>query len=113
MPSLLLQPLVENSIKHGANVIEGTFFIKVCCEESNNILTLRIQDSGPGFNPSLFESYLLKGSGLKNVRDRLRLLFTHESNIVIESDAVVLNIPFLKDMPHTAFTASHDSLFSH
>lgn len=113
VPSLLLQPLVENSIKHGANVIEGTFFIKVCCEESNNILTLRIQDSGPGFNPSLFESYLLKGSGLKNVRDRLRLLFTHESNIVIESDAVVLNIPFLKDMPHTAFTASHDSLFSH
>ncbi len=113
VPSLLLQPLVENCIKHGANVVEGVFSITVQCSEHNNILTIRIEDSGPGFNPSLFESYFSKGSGLMNVRDRLRLLFTHQSNIHIEQHAVVIIIPFLKELPHTTFHHTHNSLFSH
>ncbi len=113
VPSLLLQPLVENCIKHGANIVEGIFSITVQCSEHNNILTIRIEDSGPGFNPSLFESYFSKGTGLMNVRDRLRLLFTHQSNIHIEQHAVVIIIPFLKELPHTTFHHTHNSLFSH
>ncbi len=94
VPSLLLQPLVENAIKHGASKIEGDFFIHLSASETSGMIELVVHDSGDGFDLSLGEAMFKKGTGLQNVRERLSLLFPSRSEFVIEKHAVVLRFPF-------------------
>jgi len=100
VPSLLLQPLVENSIKHGANIIEGNFSINVICSSHEGIVTIRVEDSGNGFDISDGETLFLKGTGLSNVRDRLTLIFPKNSAIRFEKNAVILIFPFSLESEH-------------
>ncbi len=94
VPSLLLQPLVENAIKHGASKVEGNFFIHLSATETEKQIELIVHDSGNGFDLSLGEAMFKKGTGLQNVRERLSLLFPNRSKLVIEKHAVVLRFPF-------------------
>lgn len=94
VPSLLLQPLVENAIKHGASKLEGDFFIHLSAIEQSGMIELVVHDSGNGFDVSLGEAMFKKGTGLQNVRERLSLLFPSRSEFVIEKHAVVLRFPF-------------------
>jgi hypothetical protein len=93
IPSLLLQPLVENSIKHGASRLEGDFYIHLSAIESDGMIELIVHDSGDGFDLSLGESVFTLGTGLSNVRDRLMLLFPKEALMRLEKNAVVLCFP--------------------
>ena len=49
VPSLVLQPLVENAVKHGAGNTEGICTLRVGVEESSAGVELSVRDSGPGF----------------------------------------------------------------
>ncbi|MFN3560275.1 MAG: sensor histidine kinase [Chloroherpetonaceae bacterium] len=93
VPSLLLQPLVENAIKHGANKVEGDFFMHLSATEKDNRIEFIVHDSGNGFDLSLGEAMFKKGTGLQNVRERLSLLFPRNSELIIEKHAVVLHFP--------------------
>lgn len=93
VPSLLLQPLVENAIKHGANVVEGTFHISIEAQEKDGVISLAVRDSGYGFDLSRGEELFGKGTGLMNVRDRLMLLFPDSGALRIEKNGVVLIFP--------------------
>jgi sensor histidine kinase YesM len=80
-PPMLMQPLVENAIKHGLepNVEGGSILIKVT-QESNR-LRIEITDTGLGF------SDLDKpGLGIANVRARIGLLFGAEGRLIIEEN---------------------------
>jgi len=70
MPSFILQPLVENAIKHGLEAIPGNGYIHVSVATDGNNLVLTVSDSGPPF-PSTLGS----GLGLQLVTDKLRLLY--------------------------------------
>lgn len=75
LPKLILQPLVENSIKHGIGITDIPLLIEVASKIEKSIpespkLILTIIDNGPGFNT---DSLLSNNStGLNNVRERLK-----------------------------------------
>jgi two-component system, LytTR family, sensor kinase len=78
MPSMLLQPLVENSIKHGLEprISGGTITLRSRIEGGKMII--EIEDDGVGIAPGRSHSSgVLRGTGIgmKNVRERLEVLF--------------------------------------
>jgi sensor histidine kinase YesM len=80
-PPMLLQPLVENAIKHGLEPkVEGGEIVIRAAQE-NNILKIEVADTGLGF------SDLDKpGLGIANVRERLGLLFGEKGRLIIEEN---------------------------
>lgn len=80
-PPMLLQPLVENAIKHGLEpkVDGGKIFIKAT--EENNLLKIEVADTGLGFS-----DFDKPGVGIINVRERLALLFGEKGRLIIEEN---------------------------
>src|SRR5262249_27653259 len=70
VPNLLLQPLVENAIRHGIAPRTGPGRIEVRARRQESKLVLQIIDSGPGIASGLGTG-LRKGVGLTNTRARL------------------------------------------
>jgi len=87
--NLILQPLAENAIKHGINMKEkGRGKLTVCACKRARRIEFSIADNGPGMGPETIASILSmqsSGYGLKNVNERLKLLFGSEYGITIES----------------------------
>jgi two-component system, LytTR family, sensor kinase len=80
VPSLLLQPLVENAVKHGVALMhqKGTIRIEFCKQETD--LLARVIDNGQGFIPGLKQ----EGYGLKLTKDRIQLLNELSQDRIIE-----------------------------
>jgi two-component system LytT family sensor kinase len=73
VPSLILQPMVENAVKHGiAKRVQGGA-IRIAACRSNGMLTLSVYNDGPAL-PAEWEE-LSPGIGLSNVRTRLQSLY--------------------------------------
>jgi signal transduction histidine kinase len=72
VPNLLLQPLVENAIRHGIAVVPGPGRIKIHAARDNGSLRVTIADSGPGLKAAPDAA---KGIGLANTRARLEKLY--------------------------------------
>jgi len=70
VPRLLIQPLVENAVKHGISKITGKGIIKIKVYEQNDDLFIEIWDNGPEFPEGL-----LSGYGLQNTYDKLTLVY--------------------------------------
>lgn len=70
LPPMLLQPLVENAIKHGLEPRPGGGRITVSAAEAHGVLALRVSDDGLGLSAAGSN-----GSGLANLRARLRSLY--------------------------------------
>ncbi len=71
VPNLLLQPLVENAIRHGIARDRRAGRLEVSATHEHGRLLLRVTDDGPGAPPGR----VTEGIGLSNTRDRLRHLF--------------------------------------
>jgi len=83
VPMLLLQPLVENSVRHAiANRREGGS-IAVRARQDRARLTIEVEDDGPGFADTQ-----ANGIGLANVRDRLQHLYGADQSMHIASGAM-------------------------
>ena len=85
IPSMILQPIVENSIKHGlANKVDGgTVRVQTWLEDSR--LNILIEDNGSGIPESKLGSLSQQGIGVSNVNERLRVLFGTDYRLVIDS----------------------------
>src|SRR5262245_23720456 len=68
VPPLLLQPLVENAIKHGVSAISGPVAVAVTARADGDRVRLAVIDSGPGFD---YASAIGRGRGLDLVERRL------------------------------------------
>ncbi|MEN8144468.1 MAG: histidine kinase [Gemmatimonadota bacterium] len=76
VPHLILQPLVENAIRHGVAPRAGPGWIGIRSELENRSLWITIEDDGPGFDPSrTTETNGQGGVGLANSRARLQHLY--------------------------------------
>ena len=102
MPKLLLQPIVENAIEHGIDEKEeGDKNLALSFHGKEDIVEITVRDNGKGMEQEKAEklvTYQAKGYGLKNVNDRIHLLYGNEYGIQIFSElgigtTVVLRFP--------------------
>ena len=80
VPSLALQPLVENAIKHGISVDSAAGRLEIAAQRHNGRVRLCVRDDGPGPAPAP-GSRLRLGVGLTNVQSRLKQLYGDESSL--------------------------------
>jgi len=80
MPSLLLQPLLENAIRHGLAPVREGGCVSVQAHREGERLHLRIEDDGVGLKPGFADH---TGIGLRNVQDRLRTLYAQTAEFLI------------------------------
>lgn len=108
---LTLQPIVENSIKHGLinKYKDNGGCINIQASKQNNILVIEITDNGIGMKPEkvqhLFDKDLSNNNehfGLKNIDDRIKLFYGYDygikiTSIYMESTTVSLLIPVIEE----------------
>lgn len=94
VPKFILQPVIENTIKHGISKVteKGEIIIKSIIEEGNLIVT--ISDNGPGAKVE----EMSRGIGLNNVIERLEKIYGDNSKVVFSSEEgrgmmVIIAIP--------------------
>jgi two-component system LytT family sensor kinase len=85
IPSLLLQPLVENAVKHGIGPLAAGGAIHIVADVRQQRLSVRIEDSGGGFDPA--STTAIAGVGLANVAQRLRAHYGAGADLRIRSAA--------------------------
>jgi LytS/YehU family sensor histidine kinase len=83
IPSLLLQPLIENAVKHGVSSLKEDGMVGLLFSKTNNDMIVEIQDNGGGF--AINEE--VSGYGLKLTRDRIKLL-----NQIMNGQSIELRI---------------------
>jgi two-component system LytT family sensor kinase len=99
VPTLILQPIVENAMKHGVDETRGDARISIEARREGGQVILRVTDSGPGPGTSVAPS---NGVGLPNTKARLQQLYGHEGQLTLRSGAnggtvAEIRVPF-----HTA-----------
>ena len=75
VPSMILQPLIENSIKHGISRKIGGGQITIRTNLRNGHAVIEVQDDGLGMNEEGLGRALAGGIGLSNVNERLRTIY--------------------------------------
>jgi LytS/YehU family sensor histidine kinase len=81
VPEFILQPLVENAIRHGVAQRDETGLVEVGARRSNREIVLSVKDDGPGYYPKL-----ALGVGLYNTRARLETLFGDKGQLKVGND---------------------------
>ena len=109
VPTMLLQPLAENSIRHGFGPERDSGTITIHAYRQESCLTIRVSDNGRGF-PSEALPLLPEGVGLANVRRRLQQLYPGNYHLELENlrsggAGLTLQIPY-----HTAAYEASDFL---
>ena len=106
VPKLILQPIVENSIFHGIEPAEKHGEIEIRAEAAEGEAVISVKDNGTGITPEeierIFQSERLTRQfnriGLKNVDDRIKILFGEEYGVCVSGGsgggtAVTIRIP--------------------
>ena len=83
VPSLILQPLVENAIRHGIAKSAGPGWVDIRAARENGSMRIEIADNGPGIVPKSDGD--TGGFGLRNTRARLRQLYGNQHHFRVES----------------------------
>lgn len=82
VPSLLLQPLLENAIKHGLAPLREGGCISIAAKREGEYLRLQVDDDGVGLRPDFRDR---PGVGLRNVTARLQTLYAQAARFAIDS----------------------------
>jgi signal transduction histidine kinase len=75
IPNLVLQPLVENAVKHGISRKMGAGTVRIAAAVRNGCLDLSVGDDGLGMAGPALDRVYERGVGLRNLRDRLERLY--------------------------------------
>jgi two-component system, LytTR family, sensor kinase len=96
VPSLILQPMVENAIQHGIARRTRGGNVRVGASQSDGVLVLRVYNDGPSLPPDWDRSQ--SGIGIPNVRNRLQSLYGDAGGVLIrnvdEGVEVSLTVPY-------------------
>ena len=106
IPSMLLQPLVENSIKHGIARKVGGGRITIRSRRTEGLAIIEVVDDGTGMAETELRKGQGNGIGLRNVDERLRVIYGENYHLKIESTpgrgtCARIEIPVL-DVPRQA-----------
>jgi two-component system LytT family sensor kinase len=99
VPNLILQPIVENAIRHGIAPRSTPGRIEIRAEHKNSVLRIQVRDNGPGLSVNRSSVNLFKeGLGLANTRARLQQLYGAAHRFELANDPqggliVTLEIP--------------------
>jgi two-component system LytT family sensor kinase len=102
IPTLLLQPLVENAVKHGLSAQRAGGALRIAAQAVNGRLRITVEDSGVGFEPGSAHASL--GVGLRSVAERLRAHYGPKAAFTIHSapergTTVEIELPPERDRP--------------
>jgi len=100
MPAIILQPLVENAIKHGVDSMTNAAVVSLKVRKRDNTIRIQVEDNGVGMSAETLEKLQASlslgletsqggqgtGIGLTNVYRRLKMYFGKEMHFNIESD---------------------------
>jgi hypothetical protein len=81
VPTLILQPLVENAIRHGIEPIPTPGVVTIRAQRQQDLLLLSVRDNGPGVKPNVKPS----GIGLNNTQARLQELYGPRGYLVMKT----------------------------
>jgi len=84
VPRFVLQPLIENAIRHGLSGRRSAGTIEISASVTNGSLIVRVADNGVGLDASTKSSG--RGIGLTNVRNRLRILYGDDDRLSLTSN---------------------------
>jgi sensor histidine kinase YesM len=85
VPSMLLQPIVENCLKHGLAPKLGGGKIQLRTNTQDGRLKIEIEDNGVGISEEKMPHVYVEGIGLSNVRERLHVLYGADFRLEIQS----------------------------
>ncbi|MDT5270675.1 MAG: two-component system, LytTR family, sensor kinase [Acidobacteriota bacterium] len=105
VPNLILQPIVENALRHGIAQTRGPGRVEISAKRENGSLRIRVRDNGPGLAAiTRPDDGLKEGLGLSNTRARLEQLYGAAHRFELENAPgggllVTLEIPAAKRTP--------------
>ena len=107
IPNLVLQPLVENAVKHGLSRKVGPGTLRIAARLDGEMLTLVVGDDGLGMSSAVLADVFERGVGLRNLRARLQRLYgpSHLPEITSAPGAgtrVELRLPTTNGTPKVA-----------
>jgi two-component system LytT family sensor kinase len=95
VPFLVLQPLVENAIRHGIEPLPGGGRVIVSAEDAGSEIRIEVEDNGAGSDPGVFERLLGASEpapsaarehvGLRNIDERMRAVYGDAYGLVIDT----------------------------
>jgi sensor histidine kinase YesM len=99
VPCFLLQPIIENAIRHGISRLEGDGLLETSVERIGDKLRLCVRDNGPGLSGSPGNGLGGHGIGMQNTRDRLSYFYPDAYDFVaVEPETggyeVTIQIPY-------------------
>src|SRR5277367_3513899 len=109
VPSMLLQPIVENALKHGLAAKIGGGEITIRTEALDGRLVIAIEDNGVGIPKERMAQVFEDGIGISNVHERLRVLYGADFRMNIssrEGEGTLIRI----EIPELVPTASEPSI---
>ena len=104
MPSILLQPLIENSIKHGLEprLIGGTVTLRSRLDGDRVLIEVADDGVGMGNKPASALRRAGAGIGMKNVQERLEVLYGNQARFEVVSNpgrATLVSIEIPANLP--------------
>ncbi len=102
VPSLILQPLIENAIKYAVTPSEEGGTLTISAKVHDQMLILQLSDNGPGLNNGQKANHGSGGVGLKNTRGRLQQFYGDRQAFTLAPNdpsglVVTINTPFETD----------------
>jgi two-component system LytT family sensor kinase len=99
VPQLILQPLLENSLRHGMKPGSGAMDLSIAAHRENGALVLQVSDTGAGLGAANPSEVFGRGVGLSNIRDRLSQLYGDNQQFTIANRPaggaeVTLRVPY-------------------
>ena len=88
VPTMLLQPLIENSIKYAISQSESGGTIRISAKVRDNTLVVHVADDGPGVPELDGESdgsAFSQGVGISNIRNRLQEIYSGEHKLIFSN----------------------------
>jgi LytS/YehU family sensor histidine kinase len=105
LPNLILQPIVENAIRHGISPRTAPGRIEIEARRLNGFLQVQVTDNGPGISSGSNTGTIVReGVGLANTQARLKQLYGEDHRLDLSNAAsggltVLLEIPFREHCP--------------